>query len=157
MQFFHSFPTYQSHHVCRRLRFGPAPSVAVLRPQEDLGMKEATDSQIPCLCLTQRSGELCMKMKACLKVQIASSLSELTSHSGTFGLQSQHFGTTTRGGQTTLCDPRTACQHPQPALIFLRQMCQSWGENSRSNHRTEKAADGKEAPLLMEACWKQEG
>lgn len=51
MQFFHSFPTYQSHHVCRRLRFGPAPSVAVLRQQEDLGTKEATDSQIPCLCL----------------------------------------------------------------------------------------------------------
>lgn len=119
MQFFHSFPTYQSHHVCRRLRFGPAPSVAVLRQQEDLGTKEATDSQIPCLCLTQRSRELCVKMKACLKVQIASSLSELTSHSGTFGLPSQHSGTTTRGGRTTLCDPHTALPARQACSPFL--------------------------------------
>lgn len=157
MLFFYAFPAYQSHHVFRRLRFGPTPSVAVLLPQKDLGMRETANNQIPCLCLTQRWGWLHMKMKALLKVQTASPLSELISHSGAFALQSHHLRTTIQRCPTTPRDPHAACQHPQPVLIFLHQMCQSQGENSRSNQRLGKAAAGKEVPLLMEACWKHEG
>jgi len=132
---------------------GSTPSAAVLMPQEDLGMREAANGQIPCLRLTQRSCQLCMKVKALLKVQMASFLSELNSHSGAFAWQSQHFRTTIQSGRTAR-DPHTACQRPEPALTFLHQICQ---RENRSNHGMGKAAAGKEAPLLMEAPWKQEG